>query len=97
MLTREKLIEILQKGGQSVMCDLYVDESAMAFFLDCSTRTLSSWRNDCKGPPARFNGKRWIYDISEIVKWYNALPQFSRNARAADGAERKTAEGNGTP
>jgi len=70
MLTREKLIEILRDGQCFLQHDLFTNEAGLAHLLGLTPRTLRNWREVGNGPRAHYTS-RVLYDIDEIVRWYN--------------------------
>ena len=89
-LSHEQLVEILHHGQQYVRHNRWTDERGLSFFLgDCPGRTLRGWRQQKKGPPA-YRAERWLYDLSEIVIWFNSQSEKEAENLASSGETRKT-------
>jgi hypothetical protein len=90
VLTKEKLIEILHHGQKYIRHDCWCDEAALSFFLgNCPTRTLRGWRQQKKGPPA-YRAERWLYDLDEVVSWFNSQRENNGGESGETGEIRKT-------
>lgn len=71
MLTVERVVEILEVAGIEHADGVFTSEEGFSHLMRTPARTIRAWRAEEFGPRPRYIGKRVVYDIEEIVIWYN--------------------------
>lgn len=69
-MTADRLADLLAAGHKWNPHRLLTDAEGLAFLLDMTTRQLSNWRSEGRGPAWAKMG-RIVYDLEDVARWWN--------------------------